>query len=255
MNTYYKFAILVCCGFIATGCGESSNDNTAPVLPVQQQQEQVQNEAEASNNFCLNNPSDSVCSQGKQQGVDLGFENYNAGQNQNGYVNQNYGSHTNGGQQYANLCGCRPGTKPVVYEGSIMCADTVAYSNKEEVIHVGVSFRKHHGKTRADNLTLDYDYIESNNSDTVFTNPTGQNNCYQQAQAGCNPYRPNQCYGFNDSYGNPVYATCQQIPGYQYGKCVPSQYGGSGSGFGSGSGSGSGFGSGYGSGNTNRTGY
>ena len=37
MKTYYKFAILVCCGLIATGCGESSNDSTAPVLPVQQE--------------------------------------------------------------------------------------------------------------------------------------------------------------------------------------------------------------------------
>jgi hypothetical protein len=219
-KTYY-FAVMACCGLVLTACGSSSNDNNAPTLPVDQQN-RPQTEAEALNAFCLNHPNSSVCNQAQQEGTDMGFEEYNQSGGQ-GYFDpndyNNYSGGQQGSQQYANLCGCRQGTTPTLINGVIMCAQTYGTQSQSEVIRFGVSVRSQDGDTST-RFRADYDYIEVNERDTIYTNPVGPNNCHNTVQAGCDPYGQYQCQGFRDSYGRPVQAYCQQVPGHSYGQCV-----------------------------------
>ena len=222
MNTYYKFAILVCCGFIATGCGESSNDNRAPVLPVEQNQ----------NTTGLDDPNiappfDTI---GQNQGSGFqqgGSFQQGAGwqQNQGSYggQNQQYGNNCYGaqcnqqyGSAYDTSCGCPAGfrlTAQANQHGQLqqVCVKRQAFQQTNQTTAGFIKVRFKSGHDPVVKAGLDMTAFDSRDTYVEEVDPIGH--CVVQSEV------PQQCYSHYD---------CNQNTGYGYSapqKCQMSGYG------------------------------
>lgn len=230
MNKYIILSFAASCALMLGACGNSGNDNNAP---------QPQVDSGGLNNQCVNNANQ--CAGSFDEGQQLGLTHMNNQQGQfqgqqgqghwtpfnaqDYYQQQRHGgqggyqapSYNHGGQQYTSVCGCPQGTKPVLYEGATMCADTTIFQQSRETLNFGLRFEK----GQVDDIYASYDFLQITDRDTALTQPEGS--CHQTVTAACNPYKPYQCQNYTDSYGNPILAKCQPKQGYNVGVCVPTQ--------------------------------
>ena len=203
MKSSYLVALMTAALLALSGCGSSSSDNN---------NNKDLDADEALLQFCLEFPDARDCEFISGEAADLGFFDYYGGGN-DFFSDSAFGNSGIG-------CGCRRGTRGVLYRGVRRCESEIIF-NSLRGHDVGILFRRRaNGKTSAwVSFGSSTDTIDRQSSISF-----GTRSCYEMFSVRCNLNRGNRyCRGIRNRRGKRIRATCEPINGHnvRWGYCQP----------------------------------